>query len=105
MQGLIDSLVRSSISPKTIVATESQILRTATSVGGTGATVCFSVPDPICLVYTDPDGREDEELTTYIPREFALNELLKLVVNSDNIEMKAYQRKPFSTNVPKTGLS
>jgi hypothetical protein len=53
MQGLTDSLIKFSVSSKT----KSQTLGTATSVGGLAATACFSVPDPICLVYTDPDGK------------------------------------------------
>jgi hypothetical protein len=58
MQGFTDSLAKSCVSPKT----KSQTHGTATSLGGPRAAVCFSAPTPICLVYTDPDGKEDEHV-------------------------------------------
>jgi hypothetical protein len=56
MQGLTNSLIRSSLSPKAVIATGSRTLGTATSVGSDTVTVCLSGSDPICPVYTDPDG-------------------------------------------------
>jgi hypothetical protein len=57
MQGLKDSLVRFTASPKTVITTVGRTLRMATSVGDGGVVACFSISDPICLVYTDPDGK------------------------------------------------
>jgi hypothetical protein len=57
MRGLTDSLIKSVVSPKTEIAAPGRTLGTATSVGGSAATVSFTVLNPICLVYTDPDGR------------------------------------------------
>jgi hypothetical protein len=59
MQGLVDSLIKSTVPSKAVITTGGRTLETATSVGGIRATVCFFVSNPICLVYTDPDGRTD----------------------------------------------
>jgi hypothetical protein len=56
MQGLTDNPIKLTVPSKAVIATGGRTLGTATSVGGAGATVYFPVSDPICLVYTDPDG-------------------------------------------------
>jgi hypothetical protein len=61
MRGLVDTLVKSTDSPRAAITTEGRTLGTTTSVGDAGATVCFSLSNPICLVYTDPDGNSDTD--------------------------------------------
>jgi hypothetical protein len=54
---LIDDPVKFAVSPTTNIVSGGRTLKTTTSVGGPGATVCFSLSCPIRLKYTDPDGR------------------------------------------------
>jgi hypothetical protein len=61
MRELTDNPVKSNDSPKAVSTTGCRTLETATSVGGIGATVCFSIFYPNPLKYTDPDGRSDDE--------------------------------------------
>jgi hypothetical protein len=63
MRELVDSQVQSTVPPRTAITIGGRTLGTATSVGGAGATVCFSVfyPDP--LKYTDPDGNTPKYAT------------------------------------------
>jgi hypothetical protein len=56
MQGLTDSPAKSTVLPKAAIVIGSQTLETATSVESSAVIVCFPVSEPICLVYTDPDG-------------------------------------------------
>jgi hypothetical protein len=58
MWKLADSPIKSIISLEPKIESEEGTFGTTTSVGGFRATVCFSVSDPIRLVYTDPDGNE-----------------------------------------------
>jgi hypothetical protein len=53
----MDKLEKSAVSPKAAMAPPNQTLGTASSLGGSGAVVRFSVSGPICLKYTDPDGK------------------------------------------------
>lgn len=58
MQGLGGNRKKPAVWRKALVVSDDKTLATATSLGGPGATVCFSASNPICLVYTDPDGKD-----------------------------------------------
>jgi hypothetical protein len=83
MQGLTDSLRRSTISPKAVIATGSQTLGTATLAGGNAATVCFSVSSPICPVYTDPEGKTEDY--DFIIEQEGKQQLHGYVPNNDGV--------------------
>jgi hypothetical protein len=93
MQGLVDSLVKSTVPSKAVITTGGRTHETATSVGGAGAAVCFSVSNPICLVYTDPDGRDDEEPNVTKVREMLYEAVAFIQKNATTDEEKAVVAK------------
>jgi hypothetical protein len=66
MQGLEGKQKKTAVRRKALVVSDDKTLATATSLGGPRATVCFSLSNPICLVYTDPDGKKDRPFITGI---------------------------------------
>jgi hypothetical protein len=110
MYGLIDSPIKLSVSPKIKIVSGGQTLRTATSLGGSGATVRFSVPDPIRLVYTDPDGNiitpigspdfiKNVELALAHIRESSYGLSLIDSLNKPDIKISIYENNNGITNI------
>jgi hypothetical protein len=64
MRGLRGNRKKPAVRRKALVVSGDKTLATATSLGGPGATVRFSLSNPIRLVYTDPDGMADEDTIT-----------------------------------------
>jgi hypothetical protein len=60
MRERIGNFLRPLVLSEITIETEGRTLGTATSVGGTAATIYFPASNPIRLVYTDPDGRNDD---------------------------------------------
>jgi hypothetical protein len=87
MQTLTDSQVNSTDSPRAVPTTGGRTLGTATSVGGAGAVVWFSVFYPNPLKYTDPDGNADRmgvDLNLYSPDELIHYPQAKTVPHPEN---------------------
>jgi hypothetical protein len=96
MQGLVDSQVNSTVSTKAVPITGGRTLGTATSVGGAGATVWFSVFYPNPLKYTDPDGRSDfsGNRQEYLKNEPQVKAFLENVKKSPgDYKISAFQRR------------
>jgi hypothetical protein len=93
-------------------------LGTITSLGGPGAVVCFSISNPICLVYTDPDGKwlaNNTDSAIIVRTEDGKYELLKSggtyygkvdgALMKDGTIIKITDTSNLDTKIPKTDIT